>query len=56
MNFYHLVLKIFESAILSRTYSSHILLEKLEMQVRSEAMYLRTEFENGMILYSKKYL
>ena len=43
INFYQLVSNIFESALLSPTYALHILLNE---QVISEALYLRTEFEN----------
>ena len=50
---YQLVLKIFECALLSPTYSLHNLLWKLEIQSISEALYLRTEFENDMFLFGK---
>ncbi len=52
---YQLVMKIFESALLSPTYFLHNPLKKLEIQSMSEALYLRTEFENGMLSFGKNY-
>ena len=52
---YQLVIKIFESALLSPTYCLHNLLQKMEIKSISEALYLRTDSENGMFSFGKNH-